>query len=206
MKIRMMLVMFCIMAVSPAAFAQYSVKLFDELYATDSQLADDTTYLNAIEFGTTKQVYLRCIGEAETASLSGPLESTFLVDNFVRIEAPGGVTSNVCPSYQTLGCFTPAGIDTTQHTNEPVTTSLNPIAPLDISSVLTAGSGVYTFKLMDFSVTYGNTEVWLNTSCRIVSQICHRNNGSSGQKTLNVGASAVPAHLAHGDTLGPCTE
>jgi hypothetical protein len=29
--------------------------------------------------------------------------------------------------------------------------------------------------------------------------ICHK-----GKKTISVGASAVPAHLAHGDTLGAC--
>ena len=88
---------------------------------------------------------------------------------------------------------------------QPVTNSLNPIAPLTVSSVLT-GTGLYTFRLMDYSYTFGNTEVWLNTSCAPVSQICHRNNGSTGQKTLNVGAAAVPAHLAHGDTLGACAQ
>ena len=37
----------------------------------------------------------------------------------------------------------------------------------------------------------------------ITAKICHRNN-SPGVKTLTVGVSAIPAHLAHGDTLGPC--
>jgi choice-of-anchor C domain-containing protein len=36
--------------------------------------------------------------------------------------------------------------------------------------------------------------------------VCHRNNGKKGQKTLMVSPSAVPAHLAHGDTQGPCPE
>ena len=34
--------------------------------------------------------------------------------------------------------------------------------------------------------------------------ICHRNLGKNGQKTLMVSPSAIPAHLKHGDTLGPC--
>jgi hypothetical protein len=35
--------------------------------------------------------------------------------------------------------------------------------------------------------------------------ICHRPPGNpDNAHTLTVGASAVPAHLAHGDTLGPC--
>lgn len=206
MKVRMILVMFCVMAVSPVAFAQNSVKLFDAQF---TELSDPLLigYETAIPFAT-KQVYLSCPigGAAATLTLSGPGGTDFLVDNFVRIITPQGGYSDVCPDFLTLGCFTPAGIDTTQHVGEPVTTSLNAIAPLDISAVLTNGSGLYTFKLMDYSVTYGNTEVWLDTSCRIVSQVCHRNNGSTGQKTLNVGASAVPAHLAHGDTLGPCTQ
>lgn len=31
--------------------------------------------------------------------------------------------------------------------------------------------------------------------------LCHR-----GMKTLSIGAGGVPAHLKHGDTLGPCPE
>jgi choice-of-anchor C domain-containing protein len=37
------------------------------------------------------------------------------------------------------------------------------------------------------------------------SRVCHRDNGRPVGKTLTVGVSAVPAHLAHGDTLGPCS-
>ena len=36
--------------------------------------------------------------------------------------------------------------------------------------------------------------------------ICHRNNGRRGQQTLVVDPHAAPAHLAHGDTIGPCSE
>ena len=34
--------------------------------------------------------------------------------------------------------------------------------------------------------------------------ICHQ--GDEGPETITVGAPAVPAHLAHGDTLGECSE
>jgi hypothetical protein len=34
--------------------------------------------------------------------------------------------------------------------------------------------------------------------------ICHKP-GTPDEATLSVGAPSVPAHLAHGDTLGPCT-
>jgi hypothetical protein len=37
--------------------------------------------------------------------------------------------------------------------------------------------------------------------------ICHIPPGNpDNAHTITVGASAVPAHLAHGDTLGPCPE
>jgi len=205
MKIRIMLVMLCVLAISPVVFSQNSVKLFDPVLTTVSQLGNTGTFADAVEFDT-KQVYLSCPVSGGAVTLSGPGGTDFLVDNFIRIDTPGGGTSDVCPNYQVYGCFDPIGIDTLAHIGEPVTNSLDAIAPLDISSVLSAGPGIYNFKLMDYSVSYGSTEVWLNTSCRIVGQVCHRNNGSSGQKTLNVGAAAVPAHLAHGDTLGPCTQ
>jgi len=37
--------------------------------------------------------------------------------------------------------------------------------------------------------------------------ICHHTKGKGGTKhvTIRVNRSAVPAHLRHGDTLGPCT-
>ena len=34
--------------------------------------------------------------------------------------------------------------------------------------------------------------------------ICHRSNGKHGPKTLYVDPHAYPAHIAHGDTEGPC--
>jgi choice-of-anchor C domain-containing protein len=42
------------------------------------------------------------------------------------------------------------------------------------------------------------------TMAGITAQICHRDFGKRTQKTLIVGLSAIPAHLAHGDVDGPC--
>jgi choice-of-anchor C domain-containing protein len=43
-----------------------------------------------------------------------------------------------------------------------------------------------------------------NVNVEITTQVCHRNSGKKGSKTLTVGASAVSAHLDHGDSPGPC--
>ena len=34
--------------------------------------------------------------------------------------------------------------------------------------------------------------------------VCHKPDSKKGGKTLSISSSAVPAHLGHGDTLGPC--
>lgn len=41
-------------------------------------------------------------------------------------------------------------------------------------------------------------------SVQLLSGVCHRDFGKKGSKTLMVGPHAVGAHLAHGDTPGPC--
>ncbi|MEQ1604066.1 MAG: choice-of-anchor C family protein [Pyrinomonadaceae bacterium] len=45
-----------------------------------------------------------------------------------------------------------------------------------------------------------------NVTASVLTQVCHRNKGSKGSRTLTVGPPAVAAHLAHGDTPGPCAE
>jgi hypothetical protein len=42
------------------------------------------------------------------------------------------------------------------------------------------------------------------TMASVTAQVCHRNNGSASYKTMILGKPAVAAHLAHGDTTGPC--
>ena len=41
---------------------------------------------------------------------------------------------------------------------------------------------------------------------QILSGVCHRNFGKKGSQTLMVDPHAVGAHLAHGDTPGPCEQ
>jgi len=63
------------------------------------------------------------------------------------------------------------------------------------STVLTFTSNTEGF----FGPTLDNVAI-----TNITAQICHRDFGKPKQKTLIVGVSAVPSHLAHGDTAGPC--
>ena len=39
----------------------------------------------------------------------------------------------------------------------------------------------------------------------ITAPICHLDSGKRTQKTIIVGVSAIPAHTAHGDKVGPCS-
>jgi choice-of-anchor C domain-containing protein len=65
---------------------------------------------------------------------------------------------------------------------------------VDESTVLTFRSDVGGL----FGPTLDNVE--------FLEGICHRNNGKKGQKTLMVSPSAIPAHMAHGDSIGPCAD
>lgn len=43
-----------------------------------------------------------------------------------------------------------------------------------------------------------------NVKVERLEGVCHRNSGKKGSKTLFVDPAAYPAHMAHGDTAGPC--
>ena len=99
----------------------------------------------------------------------------------------------------------------------PIEMAYAGVRPINVSRAI-SGSGVYTFDLLDFGYTYGNSAIYLNTSCSIIpintptettpggTVVCHRDNGNAGPQTLSVGSSAVAAHLGHGDTLGACQQ
>jgi hypothetical protein len=200
MKIRIIFAIFCVLVITPAVFAQTTIKLFDPVNITDRGL--DTT---AYSFGT-KSVYLSCPVGA-TAILSGPEveNGNLIVDNNFLVNG-----MNICPG----GCFSGTYDNPYYHIDQPVRNAYLPVAPIDISSLLTAGVSQYTFNLMDYGYIYGSSEVSLITTCTQVEgypvnqqgyAVCHRDYGKREQKTIYVGSqNAVQAHLNHGDTLGPC--
>jgi hypothetical protein len=87
---------------------------------------------------------------------------------------------------------------------EPAESAYLPVASQDVSAALQEGVHLYTFRLMDWGYTYASSEIWLTTTCKIKDQVCHFDSGKKTSKTLTLGASAIPAHLRHGDTLGAC--
>lgn len=198
MKIKLLLVMFCLVVFSANLSAQTSIKLFDAtpIDTRDSSLPMGFDY--SVNFGT-KEVYLSCPVGAQS-TISGPNAGNFIVDNYITIN-----NVNICPGGADASCFGGTFTDPGPFVGEMMEVAYHSIAPVDVSSYIT-GSGNYVFNVRDISWTFGSTEVYLNTTCSTVSQVCHRDNGRRVQKTLSIGGSAVAAHLSHGDTEGPCEQ
>jgi len=193
MRIRILILAVLLAASAHLASAQNVIKLFDAVPIGAGQ--------NGIEvvFGS-KQVYLSCPSGAFEATLSGRNGGNLVVDNYIMLNG-----ENVCPNGN---CFDSATVDPMLFVGDSVDTSYVGVPPLNVSGKI-SGSGLYTFQMMDYGYTLGSSEVYLNTSCSVFStatQICHRNMGNAAPRTLTVGPSAIGAHLAHGDTAGPCTE
>jgi len=198
MKIRMMLMMFCVLAMTPMVFAQTTINLFDPVDVTLSPAG--TSAANPFTFGETS-LFLSCPVGA-TATLSGPDAGNLIVDNFLTVNG-----TNVCPDDPNNpfngSCFSN---NFSLNTGGQIEDTFSGVAPIDISSLLITGNNLFTFNLVDAGLIFGSTEINLTTTCSQVYPVCHRNNGKKGQKTIFVGSqNAVNAHVTnHGDTVGPC--
>ena len=202
-----------LLAFAAAASAQSTIKLFDPTLITES---DPNVIWNSNPWGMYKsvQVYLSCPTSGPiTSTISGPNAGPLIVDNSFTINEKG-----ICGGT----CFTTTAYPGA-YLGMPVETAYAGVGPFNVNREIT-GTGLYTFALLDFGYSYGNTAVYLTTSCSIIpintppadptttptptggSVVCHRTNGNSGWLTLNVGPSAVAAHLAHGDIAGPCQQ
>lgn len=190
MKIRIIFAVFCVLVINPAIFAQTTIRLFERVPLSPSNpmfpLDPPYDFNQAISFNE-KQISLTCPAGA-TAVLSGSNGGDLFVDNFFTVNG-----TNICPGGPQGNCFSAL---------------YNPIAPIDISSLLTVGTNSYTFRLMDYGNIYGNSDIDLTTNCTKGEgfALCHRDKGKREQKTIYVDSQdAVDAHVRnHGDAVGPC--
>jgi hypothetical protein len=213
MKKRLIFLAIFTLSFAAVAAAQNRVRLFDPVAIS---VSDYNMIANASPWGAYRsvQVYLSCPSGRSDSVISGPNGGDFIVDNALLINNEGICNGN---------CFTLTS-DPTAFVGLPVENAYRGVAPVNVSRKI-AGTGLYTFTLLDAGYSYGSTAVYLNTSCSIYpintptdpdptptptttptgdTVICHRDNGNRGQTTLTVGGNAVASHLAHGDTVGPC--
>ena len=194
MKFRISIFAVFILTLALAGSGQNTVKLFDAVNVADSDRTVPWWYSYAVSYRTA-EVYLSCPNNRAEAFLTGPTGGNLIVDNFMAMNG-----DNVGPMGR---CF--AGLFATPQLGHSVEEAYYGIAPLDVSDLL-VGSGVYRFELKDHGFSLGSSEIHLRTNCslEVATQICHRNFGNKGNRNLSVAESAVDAHLAHGDTAGPC--
>jgi hypothetical protein len=178
-----------------------TVKLFEPVAIAGSTGTFDG-YTTAEQFAE-RQFYLACeVGD--TAIVSGPNVGAFIADNYIQVQADDETPLNFCPGIEGTGCFSGTIADPMALLGEPAESAYLPVASQDVSAALQEGVHLYTFRLMDWGYTYASSEIWLTTTCKIKDQVCHFDSGKKTSKTLTLGASAIPAHLRHGDTLGAC--
>jgi hypothetical protein len=184
--------------------AQNTVKLLDPVNIAQSpfwQVPID----EAVDYAS-KQLYLDChVGAA--ATILGPYPNFgLIVDDFIRVQSPDNTIRNYCADNR---CFTlPDGADPLAYAGQPADVIYGPVDPVDVSSALVPGLGLYTFSLMDYAYSYASSALSLSTTCAIKDKICHYDNGKKAYKTLTLGAAAIPAMLnTHPqDYLGACTD
>jgi hypothetical protein len=192
----LILIMLIIAAFASGAYAQNTMKLFDATPITPTDTTQAWNPIHPFVFET-RDVYLSCpVGGAPLAFLTGPNDGGLIVDNFFTLN-----NDNICPDE--WNCFAGTFAPPSSAFGLPVESAYNPVPNIDISEKI-VGSGTYTFTLSDYGQYYGNSDIYLHTSCSFGTYVCHKSNGKSAPKTLAVDKGAMAAHLAHGDTAGPC--
>jgi len=184
-----------------AAIAQTSVKLFDATPVTFSGTPIDPSLATA--FGS-RTLLLACpAAPTGRVASTGDGNGSLVVDNFLTVNG-----ANVCSGQSDTGNFGNTSLSCFNafwgNTGDALT-SFAPVSPIDISARLQPGRQLVSFEMMDWGGFAGSSELWLVTNCSAPAQvpICHQR-GTSEQRSLVVAQSAVPAHIAHGDTLGAC--
>jgi hypothetical protein len=207
-------------ALSITISGQTSIKIFD---ATPISASSGAAWLTGSQISglyRTTVVNLSCpSGRKPKSTLSGPFGGQFAVDDYILVN-----NETMCGKGKS--CFSSVYANPFYYLGMPMEVIYGQIDPIDISSQI-SGSGLYTFYLLDIGQLYGNTDIYLNTTCSLAggdtnppaidpvpndgatagdSVVCHRENGNKINQTLTVGPSSIAAHLGHGDTIGACTK
>ena len=180
-----------------------------------------TTADDAVSYQTTS-VFLSCPVGA-TAWVSGDngtgrnVGHSLIVDNYIQVQTnlldPNTIQNipldrsalysgqNVYPY---IGPYLGKPVDWSN--NGAILAAYQAVADQPVA--LLTGDAVYTFNLMDWGYTYGNSAVWLKTSCTVNDKVCHKDNGAKGDKTLTRDPNGYVAHLANHqyDTPGACAD
>ena len=196
MKTLALAILLILTAAAVSAVSQNTIKLFDQTVITTTDTSQAWNAGRPFVFAS-KDVYLSCpMGGQPIAYITGPDNGDLAVDNFFMMNG-----EDICPDE--WNCFAGVFSTPTQALGLPMSSAYNSVSPIDVSARIN-GSGLYHFELSDYGYTYGNSDIYLHTSCSMGNYVCHRNNGKADFKTLEVTPKSLAAHLAHGDTEGPC--
>ncbi len=115
----------------------------------------------------------------------------------------GEIMFPITAGLHTIRLVDPSTLDAQGRDGQPLEESFDINVPADTIVTLsdvTAEGGVVTYNGPSFETGDEVTETELqNGQASGKALVCHK-----GKKTLSVGAPAIPAHLAHGDTEGLC--
>ena len=151
----MMLVMFFVLAIVPAVFAQNTINLFQPV-----NLNADDTITQPTPFRTTT-VNLSC-PTAQTGTLSGANGGSLIVDDFFTVNG-----TNVCPNGS---CFSSADSFSFVVARESpgvfaIDSFFRGVNPIEIQ----LAAGINTLSLVNGGGTFGSTEINLTSTCTVIT-------------------------------------
>jgi len=161
MKIRMMLMMFIVLAIVPAVFAQTTIKLFDPVF-----LNADDTITQPTPFRTTT-VNLSC-PTAQTGTLSGSgipsgiNDGSLIVDDFLTVNGTNVCPNGSCFSFADDNSFFPARDLPGVFAIDSFFVGVNPIE-------IQLAAGINTLSLVNGGGTFGSTEINLTSTCTVIT-------------------------------------
>jgi hypothetical protein len=114
--------------------------------------------------------------------------------NQINTTTTSAATPNVTTTTTSVGTTTTTSAGTTTTTSAGTTTTSAATTPL----VTTTTTSAATTPLVTTTTTSAATTTTTTTPAPRKVAMCHEG------RTIMVDARAVPSHLAHGDTMGPC--